>query len=421
LALPVLKNIDISPLMTTTDNGVFTLKYLQKIFLVLLMTIGISNCAFAIQPIKLENIQLLLDDTNGVDGLNNPRIARITLDGSQVLVVSADDDALTIFDVDKDFKLTFNTMFKNGSEISGLRGATKFVLSVDEQQAFLVSFYDSALVIFNRNSQGDFQYQQTISDDLKWFTETGSSLPVVEKFDKLALLGAYDIAITPDNKQLLIASSASNALSIFDLDVNGQVSSKQIIRDSQDQRYALTSAVSVITAQDNKHVFVSSYEENAVTIFTRSNTGELTFLQTLRNNFQEIKLMNNPHSLAISANSKFLYVASNGAVVVFEQKNGKYTYLQTISNNDKGVSGLSGSAGIALTPDGKYVFVASEADSALVTFLRASDGTLHFYSILKAPELEGTSSVTINSDGKYLFVTAGNEGNSLSIFKINRQ
>ena len=365
---------------------------------------------------QLTKIQLLQDNANGVDGLDNPRIARITPDGSQVLVVSADDDALAVFDFDGNFKLTFRTIFKNNADISGFRGATKVVLTSDGQQAFLVSFYDSAIVVFTKDAIGNFQYQQTISDNVKWFAETGESVLVAEEYDKLALLGAYDIAITPDNQQLLIASSASNALSVFSLDSDYRISIEQVLRDSQNADYALTSAVSVIAASNNTDVFVASYEENAVSIFTRTDSGKLAFSQTLRNNQMGISRMENPHSLAISPDSRFLYVACKQSVVVFHKEDKKYTHLQTVKIMDNNLAGLAGAAGIALTPNNEYVFVAAETEGAVAIFSRAVDGTLQFNSLLRETELEGASSVTVSPDGKHILVTADN---SLSVYEIN--
>jgi 6-phosphogluconolactonase (cycloisomerase 2 family) len=345
----------------------------------------------------------------------------MTPDGKQVLVASADDDALAIYSLDEHFQLTFKWLFKNDERISGLRGATKFVLSDDGEKVFLVSFYDSAVVVFNKNIAGNYQYQETISDKVKWFQEDGNSVQVPEHLDKLGLLGAYDIAISPDNLQLYVASSASNALSVFNLSTEQSITNKQIIRDNQSENYALQRAVSVNSALDNVHVFVASYEENAVTIFTRGINGKLGYLQTLRNEINNISQLVSPHSIVSSADSQFLYVACSQSVVVFKKTSDKYVYLQTISNSDLGVSGLSGAAGVALSADERYVFVASEIDGALVTFIRTDDGLLHFHSSLQETALEGASYVTLSTNGHYLMVTAGNEGNSLSIYEIKQQ
>ena len=390
------------------------MKYFRQVFVAIILAAYFSACISPVKTMQLTKVQLLQDNLNGVDGLDNPRIAKISPDNSQVFVVSADDDALAVFDIDEKFALTFQTLFKNNADISGFRGATKVVLSADGQQAFVVSFYDSAIVIFTKDSMGDFQYQQTISDNVKWFKETGESILIPEELDTLGLLGAYDIGITADNQKLLVASSASNALSVFSLNKNHQISIDQIIRDSQNADYALTSAVSVIAADNNTDVFVASYAENAVTIFTRTDSGKLVFSQTLRNN-----QIVSPHSLAVSADSQFLYVAGLQSVVVFHKEESQYTHLQTVNIMDNNFVELAGASGIALTPNNEFVFVTAETAGAVAIFSRAADGKLRFHSLLKEPELEGASSVTITPDGKHVFVTAGNEGNSLSIYEIN--
>lgn len=391
------------------------MKCLQQISMVIILMFCTSACTSIAKSIQLTKIQLLQNNTNQIRGLDNPRVAKVTPDGSKILVVSADDDALAVFDLNENFKLSFSSLFRNNTDMSGFRGATKVVISSDGQQAFLVSFYDSAVVSFKKDALGNFQYQQTISNNVKWYAETGGSVLIPEKLDTLALLGAYDIAITPDNQQLLIAGSASNALSVFNIDSNNKITSEQIFRDSHNANYALKSAVSVVVANNNTDIFVASYEENAITIFKRASSGKLVYSQTLRNSQME-----SPHSLAISSDNNYLYVACNQSVVVFQKQNNQFIHLQTLSSTDVNLIELAGSAHIALTPNNEYVFVAAEADGAVSIFLRASDGTLHFDSLLKAPELEGVSSVTFSPDGKNVFITAGNEGNSLSVYKINQ-
>jgi len=394
------------------------MKHFRHVFFVIVMAFCLNACVTPVKTMQLTKIQLLQDNGNEVKGLDNPRIARMTPDGTQLLVVSADDDALAVFDLDQNFKLTFQKLFQklfqNTVDISGFRGATKVVLTSDGQQAFVVSFYDSAIVVFTKDLMGDYQYQQTISDHLKWFDETGKPMVIAQEIDKLGLLGAYDVAITPDNQQLLIASSVSHALSVFNLDSNNRISIEQILRDSQNPNYALKSAVSVIAANNNTDVFVASYEENAVTVFTRTDSGKLVFSQTLKNN--QIK---NPHSLAMSKDSQFLYVACIQSVVVFHKQEGQYTHLQTVNIMDDNLAGLAGASGIALTPNNKYVFISAETEGAVAIFSRSNDGRLKFHSSVKEPELEGASSVTISPDGKHVFITAGNEGNSLSIYEID--
>ena len=228
---------------------------------------------------------------------------------------------------------------------------------------------------------------------------------------KTAFPEGITVSVVSDHEE---ASSENTGVDAESTDVDVE-STSDAVEEAVEQSYKPS-----VLASDNIHVFVASYEENAISVFTRSNTGKLEYLQTLRNEQHNIAKLLTPHGLAISADSRFLYVACSQSVVVFRKDNGKYNYLQNISNNDTGVSGLSGAASLALSADERYIFVASEMDGALVTLKRSTNGLLHFHSMLKKPELEGASSVTLSTNGDYLFVTAGNEGNSLSTYKITQ-
>jgi 6-phosphogluconolactonase (cycloisomerase 2 family) len=369
--------------------------------------------------------QVLEDNQRGVDGLGGARVAAITPDGSQVLIASADDNSLAIFNVDEEFKLSFNQVFKNNSTIDGLDGAVSLVVSPDGQRIYVVSYYDSAVAIFEQDEQGSYQFIQALRDGLP-YEDVFSDKESVKKKDKLGLLGAYDIAITTDNSQLFIASVASNAVSIFDINKNGNVVFNHAIRDSDNAEYGLGGAVNVIITPNNSQVIVAGFNDNAITIFNRNDTGVLGHSQTLINGKDGVKNLIEPQGLAISPDCNYLYAACGGgnAIVVFARnEQGRYAHIQSISNSDD-VSGLGGAGYVTTSPDGSRVFVASESDNAVVTLAKLNDGTLKILSVLKsegikkADERNGAASVYVSPDGKHLLVTTG-KGDTLIVYSLN--
>lgn len=369
--------------------------------------------------------QVLEDNQLGIDGLGGARVAELSPDGSQLLVASADDNALAIFNVDSDFKLSFKQILVNDSTIDGLNGATSLVLSSDGYHAYVVSYYDSALTIFEQDKQGNYQFKRVIRDGLP-YEQVFSDEESVKAKDKLGLLGAYDIAITTDNSQLFVASVASNALAIFDIDDNSNVSFNQAIRDDGDSKYGLAGAVNVIITPNDSQVIVAGFNENAITIFNRDAKGELGHSQTLINGQDGIKNMIAPQGLAMSPQGNYLYVAcgaGNALVVFAKDKQGRYSYIQSISNSDDDVSGFGGAGYVTTSPNGKRVYVASESDKTVVSLAKLDDGTLKVLSVItsegikKADELTGAASVNVSADGKYLVVTTG-KGDSLIVYSL---
>ena len=405
--------------------------YLQikKYGLITLFVCLISGCVSTDKPYSpqepMREKQILQDNQFGVDGLGGARVAELTPDGTQLLVTSADDNSLAIFNVASDFQLTFNRVFINNSTVDGLNGATSLVLSPDGRRAYVVSFYDSALAIFEQDEQGNYQFLQAIRDGLP-YEEVFSEDELVKLKDKLGLLGAYDIAITNDNRQLFVASVVSNAISIFDINESGNVFFNHAIRDNDNSEYGLGGAVNVILTPNNSKVIVAGFNENAITIFNRNTNGILDHSQTLINGKDGVKNMISPQGLAMSPNGSYLYVACGGgnSIIVFARNDqNRYSYIQSISNSDD-VFGLGGAGYVTTSPDGTRVYVASESDNAVVTLAKLSDGSLKIISVLKSEgvkktdELNGAASVYVSPDGKHLLVTTG-KGDTLIVYSIH--
>jgi len=401
-----------------------------KTFGLIILFISISSgCASTYKTHStqesMQEIQVLEDNKLGVDGLGGARVVELTPDGKQILVASADDNSLAIFDVDLNFKLTFNQVFKNNSTIYGLEGAVSLVVSSDGRRIYVVSYYDSALAIFEQDDQGTYQFKRAIRDGLP-YDEVFSDKESIKTKDKLGLLGAYDIAITTDNSQLFIASVASNAVTIFDIDTKGDVVFNHVIRDSDDNEYGLGGAVNVTITPNDSQVMIAGYNENAITIFNRNTTGVLKHSQTLINGKEGVKNMISPQGLATSPDGKYLYAAcgEGNAIIVFARNDqGRYSYIQSISNSDD-TSGLGGAGYVTTSPDGTHVFVASESDNVVVTLAKLNDGKLKIISTLKSEgikkddERNGAASVYVSPDGKHLLVTTG-KGDSLIVYKLH--
>jgi len=283
----------------------------------------------------------------------------------------------------------------------------------------LVSFYDSALFTFKKNDKNEFEYKYKLTDDIRWFDEQGNAVSVSKEKDSLALLGAYDTALSHDGHQLFVASSASNALAIFTLGNSGQPKSNLVIRNQQNTNYALSSSVAVQISNDDSVVAVASYSEHAITLFNRTSQGKLSYKQTLRNSQNGIISMMFPHNLAFSSDSQYLYVAADGALTVFKRnKHNLFDPIQSMSNTSLDANSLGGAVDIKLTPDNRHLIVASETDNAIAIFSRGLDGLLNLQNTLRSESTMGISSININADGNYLYTTSGDGGDSLSVYRI---
>lgn len=397
----------------------FKNKKIMSFFLITIFNFNVS-IASTIEGLKL--IQVLKDDINGVDGLGNPRNVKVSLDNSKVFISSGDDNAFAVFNLDSDFNLTFSQVFKNSSaNINGLEGASGVVYLRHGNQVVVTGFYDGALTLFSQNNN-NYSFNETISDNLSYERVFDSDVPV-GRFDSLGLLGAWDIINTINEKQLLVASYISNTISIFDVTPNDKVIFNRTIKDAKLFENDLGKPVSLALSPLNDELHVLGFENHQLTIFDRSNEGELLVKQVLKNDIDGVQQFVNPQKIVVSPNGKFLYVAcsgSNSLVVFHKQNTGEYAFLQAMNNSDIGGSGLEGAGSLAISSDGSKVYAAGESGVGLYLFSAGVDGRLSFKNKLLSVhdnELKKISSITLTSDNQHLLVATG-KGNSLFVFKI---
>ncbi|MPY25534.1 beta-propeller fold lactonase family protein [Shewanella psychropiezotolerans] len=397
--------------------------------------------------IRLDPVHVLRQGEAGVEGLDNARAAVITPDKTQLLIVSADDDSVTIFDLDKLLKPTLRQVIRSGdlslahlnSEMDVLAGASNLVLSGDGQYAYIVSFYGSSLLVLKRGQDNTWSFHQLLSDGLRperIFKDERS----IGELDTLGLLGAWDVAITSDPRQVFVTSYKSSSLSVFDLTDDGKAKLRQVFsshnKSLDGDEYGLSGAVGVTVSPDGSQVFTSAFEDNSISIFTRDSSGNLVWLQTINQGEHGLDALVNPQSLLVSKDNNWLYVACSGtgSLMVFKREDsGQYLHMQTLTDTDDSSSELGsglalvGAGSLALTSDGHHLFVTAEADGALNYFSREPNGHLVFKHSLQAgdssegqdkySELTGASSVMLTPNDDFVILTSG-EGNALIIYRM---
>ena len=188
----------------------------------------------------------------------------------------------------------------------------------------------------------------------------------------------------------------------------------------------------LVVSGDGKFLYAISYQEMAVTTFSRNmETGRLTELESLcdeQEKFGEDRFGKwiAPHKGLLfatrgnlSPDSANLYVATiSDAVVVFarDKESGKLAYVETIRNKDVAperdpnwIPALDYCVDVCVSPDGKQVYVACQEKGAIVVFQRdaAGQGKLKYLATLDAKttpgcRLRGVSRLCTTRDGKFL-------------------
>ncbi|MDJ0801092.1 MAG: DUF4347 domain-containing protein, partial [Calothrix sp. MO_167.B12] len=89
--------------------------------------------------------------------------------------------------------------------------------------------------------------------------------------------GAYSVTVSPDGKQVFVASSTDDALTVFDRDASGNLTFKTVFKNGTDGVDGLDSARAVTVSPDGKQVFVTGSNDDALAVFDRDDSGNLTF------------------------------------------------------------------------------------------------------------------------------------------------
>ena len=291
---------------------------------------------------KLTVTSLLKDEVHGGSGLGGASDIAISPDRTRVYVTGALDNAISVFARDVNAgTLSFLGLHIDGhNQVTGLKGATSVAVSQDGAFIYVASTTDNAIVVFTRNpTVGELGYVATYRNNE---TITG-------------LNGAYDLLVTPDNKQLYVVSNSDNSLVVFNRDIGtGQLSFVKVYKDGVDGIDGLAGVRAITMNPNGTEVYTASVSDSAITVFSRdTTTGELTFTQLLQNNTnggQSLESVNdiaasadNQHvyAVALSSNSLNLFSATSTDMalsmseVAIAEINSNLTYTLTVTNNGK--------------------------------------------------------------------------------------
>lgn len=283
--------------------------------------------------------------------------------------------------------------------------------------------------------------------------------------DARALNDISSSAISPDGKQLYVATSTSNSIAVFDRNpTTGALTQKagtagcltnsggDVTCDTSGR--ALTSLANVTVSPDGKNVYATAYASNALVILDRDPTtgvitqkagaagcvtkaiGEPTCTTTGR-------ALDGAYGVTVSSDGKNVYVASQAGngVAIFDRNTTDGTVTQkagaagcvvggtdaTCTNTGRG---LAAAWGVVVSADGENVYVSSSTSDGVAIFDRnTTDGTLTQQAGAAGCIVQGTDAtctntgrgmnfargLTISPDGANVYVATQDQG-YLAIF-----
>ncbi|EIJ41190.1 3-carboxymuconate cyclase [Beggiatoa alba B18LD] len=250
---------------------------------------------------------------------------------------------------------------------------------------------------------------------------------VVDSNSDIFLNSPWAVAVSPDNKQVVVASLADDALLLFERNLNtGKLSllASYFNNDSIQNISGLSAIQAVVFSPDGLNLYVAA--DNAVVVFSRDvETGLLTFVEVQQSG--RLLTFGTLTSLVASPDGQFVYVVSQSESILFVFKrdlsSGHLTLLEMQQDGVNGVSGLTGANTVITTTDGQYVYVSGQNSHSIVVFRRLSAGNLAYLQTVSSDidnvtGLEGVSALLLSRDNRFLYAL-GLSSDKLVIFSRN--
>ena len=346
-------------------------------------------------------------------GLNGPGGLAVSPDGSHVYATGNNNDALVVFDRDGGTGAISFVEVLRDADHNGLSAARAVAVSPDGGHVYVAGHDDNAVAMFRRDAS---------TGELTYLGHKRNGLMGVD-----GLGGTQWLTLSPDGNHLYAVGEADNAIAVFSRDPSsGVLDFEQVVKDTDVGVDGLVGAYSVAVSPDGGNVYVASYLDDALAVFSRNPaSGALTFVEAVKDTDPGVDGLWGANSVAISPDGGHVYVASrkDDALAVFDRDgtSGALTYRGAIRNIDPGVDGLNGARTVVVSPNGDYVYVVSQYGDALACFSRnQTSGGLSFVQVIKDtdPGVDGLNTangLAISPSGGHIYV-AGYDDNAVAVF-----
>ena len=325
---------------------------------------------------------------------------------------------------------------------SGIDSLRSVALSPDATSLYVVSGGDDAVAHFQRNSSGALTYGGCITGRLQSGpapdgTGACSAIPsATAGGSNSGLNNLQSVTVSGDGKSLYAASFGDDAVATFQRDAGSgeltyagcgsgkmeAVSCERIAgATAEGENSGLDRAHSLAVSPDMTSVYVASQRDDAVSRFSRDTaTGELSYDGCISGETESTACdqiaaassagidsgLDNPFSLAVSPDSRSVYVAArdDDAVARFvrDSDSGGLTYAGCITGElptagaceqlatataDGFDSGLDSPRSVVVSSDDDSVYAASRGDDAVSHFTRnPSSGALAYQRCVTSAE-----------------------------------
>ena len=221
------------------------------------------------------------------------------------------------------------------------------------------------------------------------------------------------LAISHDGRHLYAVGRDDNALVVFALDsASGELSFVDAYVDGENGLFGLLAPSGVAVSPDDRHVYVTSQQDDALVVFARDATLDtLTFAEIEIDGMAGADGLDGASDVAVTPDDELVLVTGfdDDALAIFRRDatSDDLTFVEARKLVEAGVDGIDGASSLAVSSDSAYAFVAGALDAAIAVFVRDATGdSFAFAEVELGTALGGVTDVEITGDDANLYAAA---------------
>lgn len=384
----------------------------KKLFF-LLISILFAHTLFASDEI------LFLEKHEGVTDMTAPNDVAISPDGKHVYISSHANSSVSIFERDLSTGLlSYLGNVKDGSGgVTHMQSAFGVDVSPDGKNIYVASPSSSTIVSFSRNSI------------------TGGLSLIDEDYSGFSVRGFVSVSVSPDGKTVYGIAGSTDGIAAFSRNpTTGTLTFLEEYLDGSTyhlgQGYSPTASPinNIAFTETGDFMFVTSTDDNAVTSFSRNtSTGVLTLASVVIDGSGGVDGIQGASSLYLTPDNKHLYVSgqNENAVAIFSVNTttGLLTYINKLVDGVGGITSIATPRAMGGSPDGRYIYVSGYGDNAITAFERNSSTGLLSLAEVAIDEVSGAdgfagpNGMITDQNNRHLYLCGSSEP-GLAVFKL---
>lgn len=212
-------------------------------------------------------------------------------DEKQLFVASYKSDAISVFNINANSRLSFNSKV-NSKDLSHneLGRPVSLVYSQMNKELVVAGFEGNVLNVFSQNEHGKLTLKQTINDG-----EDAQNLLVNPQY----------LALSSNGRFIYVACSGSNAILVFER-ANEEYVLIQSITQAETNGSGLTGVASIAISSDGLHLYAAGEFDTGVLQFNIRKNGKLDFKKKIQTEANEIEGVT---SIALSEDGNHMLIS----------------------------------------------------------------------------------------------------------------